>query len=90
MLYLWDIHILLAFNLLHVRGDGIMLGRRPFIDRYPVFGDIVDAFEEPYYLHSDYYLRQTLPKSMARCENKIVSDWPLNKGIISKLGAEIL
>ncbi|MCP3690411.1 MAG: LysR family transcriptional regulator, partial [Gammaproteobacteria bacterium] len=53
------------------RGDGIMLGRRPFIDRYLASGDLVEVFEKPYYLHSDYYLRQS-PKSSARHERKIV------------------
>ncbi|MCP4186429.1 MAG: LysR family transcriptional regulator [Gammaproteobacteria bacterium] len=56
------------------RGDGIMLGRRPFINRYLASGDLVEVFEKPYYLHSDYYLRQS-PNSTARRENKIVVDW---------------
>jgi len=56
------------------RGDGIMLGRRPFIDRYLKSGELIEVFSEPYYLHSDYYLRQA-PKSLIKPENRIVADW---------------
>lgn len=39
------------------RGDGIMLGRRPFIDRHLLSGELVEVFDQPYALHTDYYLR---------------------------------
>ncbi|MCP4432574.1 MAG: LysR family transcriptional regulator [Gammaproteobacteria bacterium] len=57
-----------------LRGDGIMLGRRPFIDRYLQCGDLVEVFIRPMYLYSDYYLRQPA-KTTARRENKIVAHW---------------
>ncbi len=56
------------------RGDGIMLGRRPFIDRHLETGDLVEVFSKPYHLHADYYLRQP-PKTMLRRENRIVANW---------------
>ncbi len=57
-----------------LRGDGIMLGRRPFIDRHLESGELVEVFTKPFYLHSDYYLRQPA-EIMARRENKIVGNW---------------
>ncbi len=39
------------------RGDGVMLGRRPFINHHLQSGELVEAFAEPYHLHTDYYLR---------------------------------
>ncbi|MFV2031293.1 MAG: LysR family transcriptional regulator [Gammaproteobacteria bacterium] len=56
------------------RGDGIMLGRRPFIDRYLQSGELVEAFLEPYHLHADYYLRQA-PRSAGRRASSIVLSW---------------
>lgn len=56
------------------RGDGIMLGRRPFIDRHLESGELVEVFTKPYHLHTDYFLRQP-PNIMARRENKIVANW---------------
>ncbi len=56
------------------RGDGIMLGRRPFIDLHLESGKLVEVFAKPFYLHSDYYLRQPA-KSMIRRESKIVANW---------------
>ncbi len=56
------------------RGDGIMLGRRPFIDLHLESGKLVEAFEKPFYLHSDYYLRQPA-KTMALRGHKIVANW---------------
>ncbi len=41
-----------------LRGDGIMLGIRPFIDRYLQSGELIEVFAEPFHLHADYYLRQ--------------------------------
>ena len=56
------------------RGDGIMLGRRPFIDRYLKSGELIEVFTNSYHLYADYYLRQP-PKTMARRENQIVANW---------------
>ncbi|HIE55554.1 MAG TPA: hypothetical protein EYP90_10290 [Chromatiaceae bacterium] len=39
------------------RGDGIMLGRRPFIDRLLHVGELMEVFSEPLHLHAVYYLR---------------------------------
>ena len=56
------------------RGDGIMLGRRPFIDRHLESGELVEVFSKPYHLHADYYLRQP-PTAISRRENRIVANW---------------
>ena len=56
------------------RGEGIMLGRRPFIDSHLQSGKLVEVFSEPYYLYTDYYLRQP-PKSTARSECGVVANW---------------
>jgi DNA-binding transcriptional LysR family regulator len=57
-----------------LRGDGIMLGRRPFIDRYLQSGELVEVFAEPFYLHADYYLRQP-PRSSGRQASSMVANW---------------
>jgi len=57
-----------------LRGEGVMLGRRPFIDRYLESNELVEIFTKPYYLHSDYYLRQ-LPENRTRREHQIVANW---------------
>ncbi len=56
------------------RGDGIMLGRRPFIDRYLQSGELIEVFEKPYHLYADYYLRQP-PRSIGRRASNIVANW---------------
>jgi LysR family glycine cleavage system transcriptional activator len=56
------------------RGDGIMLGRRPFIDHHLQSGDLTEVFSSPYHLHADYYLRQA-PETALRRECKIVANW---------------
>jgi LysR family glycine cleavage system transcriptional activator len=56
------------------RGDGIMLGRRPFIDKHLQSGKLVEVFSEPYHLYTDYYLRQP-PKTTIRRECGIVANW---------------
>ena len=56
------------------RGDGVMLGRRPFIDRHLQSGDLVQVFGDPYYLHSHYYLRQG-STAARRNEVGLVADW---------------
>ena len=39
------------------RGDGVMLGRRPFIDRHLQSGELVEVFDRPFALYTDYHLR---------------------------------
>jgi LysR family glycine cleavage system transcriptional activator len=56
------------------RGDGIMLGRRPFIDHHLQSGELVEVFSNHYHLYADYYLRQP-PKTMLRRECRIVANW---------------
>jgi LysR family glycine cleavage system transcriptional activator len=56
------------------RGDGIMLGRLPFIDRHLQSGELVEVFEKPYYLHADYYLRQSQKYAASRA-SRIVAQW---------------
>ena len=57
-----------------LRGDGIMLGRRPFIDGYLQSGELVEIFAKPHTLHADYYLRLP-PQATRRRECGIVADW---------------
>jgi len=56
------------------RGEGIMLGRRPFIDRYLKSGELVEVFVKPFHLHADYYLRQP-PRSTGQQASSIVASW---------------
>jgi len=56
------------------RGEGIMLGRRPFIDRFLRSGELVEVFRKPYHLHADYYLRHR-PGTKAQRLSTIVADW---------------
>jgi len=56
------------------RGVGIMLGRRPYIDNYLKTGELVEVFDSPFHLYSDYYLRLP-PKKTGFGANKKVADW---------------
>jgi LysR family glycine cleavage system transcriptional activator len=56
------------------RGDGIMLGRRPFIDQHLQSGELVEVFSSPYHLYADYYLRKP-PETTLRRECRIVANW---------------
>ncbi len=56
------------------RGDGIMLGRRPFIDRLLNSGELVEVFNQPFHLHADYYLRYRPDAKNTRL-SKTVADW---------------
>ncbi|MCP4333093.1 MAG: LysR family transcriptional regulator [Gammaproteobacteria bacterium] len=56
-----------------LRSDGIMLGRRPFIDHYLQSGKLVEILR-PYNLQADYYLRQP-SKAARRRECDVVADW---------------
>jgi LysR family glycine cleavage system transcriptional activator len=57
-----------------LRGDGIMLGRRPFIDRYLQSGELVEVFTKSFFLYADYYLRQP-PRSTSRRATSMVASW---------------
>jgi LysR family glycine cleavage system transcriptional activator len=57
-----------------LRGDGVMLGRRPFVDQYLQSGELVEAFAKPYDLQADYYLRRPA-KATRRRECNVVADW---------------
>ena len=56
------------------RGEGVMLGRRPFIDRYLESGDLVEVFTEPWHLIAEYYLRRSR-RGVKRREVERVADW---------------
>jgi LysR family glycine cleavage system transcriptional activator len=56
------------------RGDGIMLGRRPFIDQHLKTGELVEVFKKPFHLHSDYYLRK-LPQIAGQQASSKVAAW---------------
>lgn len=56
------------------RGEGIMLGRRPFIDRHLQSGELVEVFSKPFHLYADYYLRQA-PPTTGRGASVIVANW---------------
>ena len=56
-----------------LRGDGVMLGRRPIIDNYLQSGELVEVLG-PYNLQADYYLRQP-SKATRRRECDVVADW---------------
>ena len=58
------------------RGEGVMLGRRPFIDYLLESGELVEALRESRDLSSDYYLRQS-PGNASRTEVGLVADWVL-------------
>ncbi|MEH6359234.1 MAG: LysR substrate-binding domain-containing protein [Amylibacter sp.] len=57
-----------------VRGDGIYLGRRPFIDSYLKSGKLVEVFDDPYKLHANYFLRRHKNKKNSRNKD-MVSNW---------------
>jgi len=56
------------------RGDGIMLGRRPFIDRLLRSGELMEVFSQPFHLHADYYLRHRRGAKGRRL-SQTVADW---------------
>lgn len=59
-----------------IRGDGIMLGRRPFIDQYLASGQLIEVFANRYTLSANYYLRQSPIKSGIQATNQ-VTNWLL-------------
>ena len=56
------------------RGDGIMLGRRPFIDRHLQSGELVEVFGRSFPLYTDYYLRLSSTTVTPRAV-KTVASW---------------
>ncbi len=56
------------------RGEGIMLGRRPFIDKLIRDGDLVELFSESNHLPVDYYLCFTTT-GRPRAEVEAVAQW---------------
>ncbi len=57
-----------------MRGDGVMLGRRPFIDSHLRSGELVEVFTEPFHLYADYRLRQR-PRTHGRRACEMVASW---------------
>ncbi len=57
-----------------VRGDGIFLGRRPFIDSYLKSGKLIEVFDHPYKLHANYFLRRHKSTKNSRNKDR-VSSW---------------
>jgi len=56
------------------RGEGVFLGRRPFIDSYLARGDLVEVFTDLMPLHACYYLRSNTERKNAR-NRRVVFNW---------------
>jgi LysR family glycine cleavage system transcriptional activator len=56
------------------RGEGVMLGRRPFIDYLVESTELVEVFSESCHLYSVYYLRH-LSSGLVRPEVDVVANW---------------
>jgi LysR family transcriptional regulator, glycine cleavage system transcriptional activator len=54
-----------------IRGDGIYLGRRPFINGHLKSGKLVEVFKLPHHLHATYYLRQSKNKKNSRNKDRV-------------------
>jgi LysR family transcriptional regulator, glycine cleavage system transcriptional activator len=59
-----------------LRGDGIFLGRRPFIDGYLASGDLVEVFDPPQNLFTTYFLRFRKTRRTTASQT-LVLDWLL-------------
>ncbi len=59
-----------------LRGDGVFLGRRPFVDAYLQSGELVEVFERPLHLHATYFMRTHSGNTNSRNKN-IVAGWLL-------------
>ncbi len=57
-----------------VRGDGVFLGRRPFINSYLKSGKLVEVFDHSYRLHANYFLRLHIGTKNSRNKDR-VSNW---------------
>lgn len=59
-----------------LRGEGVFLGRKPFVDAYLQSGELVEVFERPLHLHATYFMRQHGGSTNTRNKN-IVAEWLL-------------
>ncbi len=57
-----------------LRGDGIMLGRRPFIDHHLRTGQLTEVFAGSLHLNADYYLCQR-PRPRNPRASAVVANW---------------
>ena len=56
-----------------VRGDGVVLGRRPFVDQHLRSGQLVEVFGAPYSLTAKYYLRQPRTSGDQRSKQRVAT-----------------
>lgn len=61
------------------RGEGVMLGRRPFIDSYLGSGELVAVFGDSYPLQADYFVRKR-QHAKAGSPNDLVACWLVELG----------
>lgn len=61
------------------RGDGVMLGRRPFIDPHLKSGELIELFEGDYSLHTDYFVRKLRPARTGQARDQVVQ-WLVRLG----------
>ncbi len=59
------------------RGEGVMLGRRIFINHLLESGELIEVFDDPRPLHASYYLRDLAPARRNRARD-MVADWLVN------------
>lgn len=57
-----------------LHGEGIVLGRRPFIDQYLRSGQLIEVFATGFALSANYYLRQPATRTARRCVDQ-VAQW---------------
>lgn len=57
-----------------LRGEGVFLGRRPFIDSYLRNGKLTEVFKTPYHLTARYYMGRNPATRNSRSHN-IVCEW---------------
>jgi LysR family transcriptional regulator, glycine cleavage system transcriptional activator len=63
-----------------LRGDGVVLGRRPFIDAHLQSGRLREVFSQPRHLAADYYLRRS-GTNAGRRSNDQVARWLLDMAV---------
>lgn len=59
-----------------LRGDGVFLGQRPFIDTYLSSGELVEMFDKPHHLNATYYLRHKTSIRKNSSKDKVL-EWLL-------------
>lgn len=62
-----------------LRGDGVMLGRRPFIDNYLKKGELAHLFQGRKMLHAEYVLKHSAKGRSSRAVLCVI-DWLLVQG----------